>query len=193
MATSSPSQAPPPPPGPPPQNSYEKYKEVLALVGGYLPAARILMQADRLSFDLLERSALKLQRQIRRGRMVAKWLKLVGAMKSVGAAIVRLRKVQAKRRAKREHKSALQIQARFRNNRAREAMRMAMRARLGGSAEGALAAIDIMRRVFDSQGGRMARRNQTASIDDEILDTPTAIELVLVGDTILLAELSSTA
>ena len=29
------------------QHGYEKYKAVLASVGGYLPAARILMQRDR--------------------------------------------------------------------------------------------------------------------------------------------------
>ena len=29
------------------QHGYEKYKAVLASVGGYLPAARLLMQSDR--------------------------------------------------------------------------------------------------------------------------------------------------
>ena len=38
------------------QHGYEKYKAVLASVGGYLPAARLLMQSDREALHRLERS-----------------------------------------------------------------------------------------------------------------------------------------
>ena len=186
--------APPPPtPGGDRQHGYEKYKEVLAAVGGYIPAARLVMQSDREALHLLERSAITLQRRYRTRTLRRKWHSTISALRAIQVLIKRHKRLQAARLARLRYSSALSIQARYRNNKARQCMRMAMRHRQSGDMEAAIMAIDMLRRVFNSKGGRTSRRNQTQAFDEAVADVPTAVELVLVGGDTLLAELSSSA
>ena len=199
LGTSSASQAAaavaavPPTPGGDRQHGYEKYKEVLAAVGGYIPAARLVMQSDREALHLLERSAIVLQRRYRSVRFRRKLRSLVSALRSIQVLIKRHKRLQAARLAKLRYSSALSIQARYRNNKARQCMRMAASHRQAGEMEACILAIDVLRRIFDPKGGRTARKNQTQAFDDEVADVATAVELVLVGGDTLLAELSSSA
>ena len=180
-------------PGGDTQHGYEQYKDVLAAVGGYVPAARLVMQSDREALHLLERSALVLQRRYRHLRLQRKWIRTIAALRAIQVLIKRHKRLQAARLARLRYSCALSIQARYRNKKARQCMRMAMRHRQAGELEAAINVIELLRRVFDPKGGRTARRNQTQAFDEEVADVPTAVELVLVGGDTLLAELSSTA
>ena len=158
-----------------------------------MPAARILMQRDREALHLLERSALVLQRRTRRVRLRRQWRRIIAALRCIQVLIKRYKREQTIRLARRRYHCALAIQARYRNNKARQCMRMAMRHRQEGDMEAAILAIDLLRRVFDPKGGRTSRKHMTVPFDEEKEDEPTAVELVLVGGDTLLAELSSSA
>lgn len=178
---------------PPKQHGYERYKEVLAAVGGFATAARLVMQTDRVAFLLLERAALKLQNRYRSKRARRRWRKTIASVKVIQTVLRRRQKRKKHRLDACELEAALSIQARYRRIKARECMREAMQHIHGGNHEAAVTTIELLRSVFDHKGGRTAHRNVTRSLDEAPPDPPAAVELVLVGGDTLRAELSSTA